>query len=93
MKWLAFMIVLVGCNKPVHVLPPTFHTHKVWLSESYLTWQDADGFGCGHIDRSNNGWVYEAQLIDWGEKVEYEPHAEFNNFDDAVKFVEQWCKP
>ena len=51
-----------------------------------------DEFGCGNVERVDNGWIYEAQIVVWNVNQK-RPRNEFNNFQDAEAFVEQWCKP
>lgn len=93
MKYLLILVLLVGCSSSSEQpFPKTYHTHKVWENENYVWWQSDDGYGCGNIQRTGEGWVYDARVIDWSN-VRPEPKASFNNFESAVKFVEQWCKP
>jgi uncharacterized lipoprotein YajG len=70
-------------------------THKVWLSNSFLIYQDSSGFTCAHIDRSDNGYVYKAELV-WATPtpdVKQLYFQEYNSLDEAEHWVEQWCKP
>jgi len=75
---------------PAATADKTSHTHKVWLSPDYMSWQDQDGFGCGHVMHLGN--VYVASVIDCSLK-EHDRESDFNSFQDAVAYVEQWCKP
>jgi len=102
MKLLAAVLgiaLLVGCSKPVVSPDVVQHTRKVWMSEDTLyylfTYQGRD-YGCGHIERSNNGWVYHADVNNWHfdrNATIVTPESEWNSFSDAERFVEQWCKP
>lgn len=88
------LVLISGCS---HHPPPDVMvgTHKVWLDQEYLTYENEDGFGCGNITRTNRGWVYEARVINWkDESVDSRSlHSYWNNFQDAERFVEKWCKP
>ena len=92
---LALVLCVAGCAKPSLDVPITYDTHKVWWRADSLVWQDAEyGLVCGRVDREDSGWVYSARVIDWtNTPPHHEPRADFNSFDDAVKFVERWCKP
>ncbi len=94
----ALLILLCGCSArpqlPNGYIPMTHGTHKVWLSQDYVTWQDDEGFGCGNVYRTRNGLVYKASIINWNpSRSAYNLHNDFNNFEDAVAWVEKWCKP
>jgi hypothetical protein len=59
-----------------------------------LSYEDSRGFGCGNIERSSNGYVYTATVINWhGEADATDPMTMWNSFPDAEAFVEKWCKP
>lgn len=95
------LLGVIGCDRVVYDPGITYHTRKVWRTESNLdyvfSWHNRD-YGCGHIDRENNGWIYRASLVDWnhagerGVRIE-EPASNWNSLQDAEKFVEQWCRP
>lgn len=90
----AFLLLMImGCSSTEVKLDVTLHTHKVFISTDWLMFQDEYGFSCGRVERSSDGWVYVASLNDWGGKVRVVPHSDFNRFEDAVSFVERWCKP
>jgi len=61
MKFIPYLLLigLVGCVRTINVPESTANkaaaTHKVWLSEDYVLWQDYNGFGCGDVTRSQNG--------------------------------------
>ena len=95
MKYLLlFAILAVGCSRSHHDPDVMYGTHKVWMNESSLSYQDSRGFGCGRVDRSDNGYVYTATVINWhGEVDDVDPESDWNSFRDAEAFVEQWCKP
>lgn len=94
MKYLLFLVLLAGCRS--NPLPPEvmYGTHKVWMNSDSLSYQDIHGFGCGHIERSGNGYVYTAFVINWhGEVNSHDETTDWNSLPEAEKFVEQWCKP
>lgn len=93
---LTLALLMTGCAQtitvPVSTATKTAHTYKVLYSSNYMAWLDENGFGCGSIERTNNGLVYSAHVVDWSGKNQA-IDANFNSFDDAVHFVEGWCKP
>lgn len=87
------VITLAGCASapsPIHSV--VYGTHRVWLNPSYMTWEDSNGYGCGHVERNSGGWVYTASLVGLGPNGAYHS-VNFNSFDAAVADVEKWCRP
>lgn len=93
---LSLAVCACGCARKTVSDPDIMtRTHKVWRGEDYLEYQNSRGFGCGNIERQNNGWIYHAAVIDWNmdHKEDREPTTDWNNLQDAERWVEQWCKP
>lgn len=98
MKRLLFCLLLTGCAGGTIVVPDstarkTAHTHKVFFGSDYLTYQDENGFGCGHIENMGNG-VYSAEVVNWDDPRKGPvAQADYNKFEDAEILVERYCKP
>ena len=88
------LLMLTGCHNTYAPLGVTTGTHKVWLGPNYLSYDREDGLACGHIERINGGWVYEAGVIDWDvTHRDSSLSSMWNSFTDAQNWVERWCKP
>ena len=85
-----------GCIKTIHIpqstADKTAHTHRAQFASDMLIWEDDNGFGCGHVLSMYDGRVYRADIVDWSLRG-LDREAYFNNFNHAVEFVEQECKP
>ena len=96
MRLLLFSIVLaccIGCSQRTTVPSVMYRTHKAFMSADFLQYQDEDGFGCGTVIRSPNGYVYTAEVINWhGGTYDRDLETYWNSLQDAESYVERWCK-
>jgi hypothetical protein len=87
------LIVLCGCSRPHQGPDIMYHTHKVFIDGDWLQYENDDGFGCGRVERSPNGYSYTAHVINWRDINGPEPNTMWNSLYDAEKYVERWCRP